>query len=40
MDASRQAGHFIHDWQEINDQVRQMIFNDARYESSLTDSIL
>jgi hypothetical protein len=28
-----QAGYFIHDWQEINDQVRQMIFNDARYQA-------
>lgn len=25
------AGYFIHDWQEITDQVRQMIFHDARY---------
>lgn len=28
-----QAGYFIHDWQEISDQVRQMIFHDARYEA-------
>lgn len=26
-----QAGYFIHDWQEITDQVRQMIFHDMRY---------
>ena len=26
-----QAGYFIHDWQEITDQVRQMIFHDPRY---------
>jgi hypothetical protein len=26
-----QAGYFIHDWQEITDQVRQMIFHDRRY---------
>jgi hypothetical protein len=26
-----EAGYFIHDWQEISDQVRQMIFQDARY---------
>lgn len=26
-----QAGYFIHDWQEITDQVRQMIFRDERY---------
>src|SRR4051812_31904423 len=24
--AREQAGYFIHDWQEINDQVRQMLF--------------
>ena len=24
-----EAGYFIHDWQEISDQVRQMIFHDA-----------
>ena len=29
-----QAGYFIHDWQEISDQVRQMIFHDARYQTS------
>jgi hypothetical protein len=28
----QQAGYFIHDWQEINGQVRQMIFRDARYQ--------
>jgi hypothetical protein len=27
------AGYFIHDWQEIGDQVRQMIFHDARYQA-------
>jgi hypothetical protein len=26
-----QAGYFNHDWQEITDQVRQMIFHDPRY---------
>jgi hypothetical protein len=26
-----QAGYFIRDWQEISDQVRQMIFHDPRY---------
>jgi hypothetical protein len=26
-----QAGYFIHDWQEITSQVRQLIFHDARY---------
>jgi hypothetical protein len=29
----QQAGYFIHDWQEIGDQVRQMIFRDARYQA-------
>jgi chaperonin GroES len=29
----KQAGYFIHDWQEISDQVRQMIFHDARYQA-------
>ncbi len=28
-----QAGYFIRDWQEIGDQVRQMIFHDARYQA-------
>ena len=28
-----QAGTFIHDWQEISGQVRQMIFHDARYQA-------
>jgi hypothetical protein len=28
-----QAGYFIRDWQEISDQVRQMIFEDARYQA-------
>jgi uncharacterized protein with von Willebrand factor type A (vWA) domain len=27
------AGYFIHDWQEIGDQVRQMIFHDPRYRA-------
>jgi hypothetical protein len=27
-----QAGYFIRDWQEIRDQVRQMIFDDVRYQ--------
>lgn len=29
--SKEQAGYFIHDWQEISDQVRQMIFQDPRY---------
>jgi hypothetical protein len=28
-----QAGYFIHDWQEIGDQVRQMIFRDPGYQA-------
>jgi|SRR5271165_492540 len=28
-----EAGYFIHDWQEISDQVRQMIFHDSRYQA-------
>jgi hypothetical protein len=28
-----QAGYFIRDWQEISDQVRQMIFRDERYQA-------
>ena len=30
---SHHAGYFIRDWQEIGDQVRQMIFRDARYQA-------
>ena len=32
----RQAGHFIREWQEIGDQVRQLIFHDARYQAIQT----
>jgi hypothetical protein len=28
-----QAGYFIRDWRELNDQVRQMIARDSRYEA-------
>jgi hypothetical protein len=28
-----QAGYFIRNWQEISDQVRQMIGKDARYQA-------
>lgn len=34
-----QAGCFIHDWQEISDQVRQMIFNDVRYQAIKTNRL-
>jgi hypothetical protein len=29
--ANSQAGYFIRDWQELSDQVRQMIAKDPRY---------
>ena len=32
----RRAGYFIQVWQEITDQVRQMIFHDARYQAIKT----
>src|ERR1051326_5867958 len=32
----REAGYFIHDWQELRDQVRQMIMKDARYKTIKT----
>jgi hypothetical protein len=28
-----EAGYFIHTWQEIGDQVRQMIFRDTRFQA-------
>ncbi len=31
--ARNEAGYFIHVWQELNDQVRQMIGRDARYQA-------
>jgi len=31
--ANPKAGYFIHDWQELRDQVRQMIMKDARYKA-------
>ena len=31
--ANQTAGYFIHDWQELRDQVRQMILDDARYKA-------
>ena len=27
-----EAGYFIRDWQDISNQVRQMVSNDARYQ--------
>src|ERR1043165_5866400 len=29
--ANREAGYFIHDWQEPRDKVRQLLLNDERY---------
>jgi hypothetical protein len=31
-----QAGYFIRDWRELNDQVRQMIARDSRYQAIKT----
>ena len=31
--ANEQAGYFIHDWQELRDQVRRMIVEDYRYKA-------
>ena len=30
--ANTEAGYFIHDWQDLLDQVRQMIMKDKRYK--------
>jgi hypothetical protein len=32
--AKDQAGYFIHEWQELRDQVRLMITHDPRYKAS------
>ena len=31
--ARQEAGYFIHDWQELSDQVRRMITQDSRYKA-------
>jgi hypothetical protein len=31
--ANEQAGYFIHDWQEIRGQVRELIVADSRYKA-------
>ena len=31
--ANTEAGYFIHDWQDLRDQVRQMIMKDDRYKA-------
>jgi hypothetical protein len=35
-----QAGYFIHDWQELRDQVRQMIIQDSRYKAIMANKEL
>ena len=35
--AKDQAGYFIRDWQELRDQVRQMIAQDPRYQAIKAD---
>ena len=37
--AHQEAGYFIHDWQELRDQVRQMIMNDDRYKAIKADAV-
>jgi hypothetical protein len=31
--ANPKAGYFIHDWQELRDQVRQLLMKDDRYKA-------
>ena len=31
--ANEQAGYFIHDWQELRGQVRELIVGDSRYKA-------
>ena len=35
----QEAGYFIHDWQELRDQVRQMIMKDDRYKAIRTGKV-
>ena len=35
----QEAGYFIHDWQELRDQVRQMIMKDERYTAIKTGKV-
>jgi hypothetical protein len=35
----QEAGYFIHDWQELRDQVRQMIKKDDRYKAIKTSKV-
>jgi hypothetical protein len=34
--ANQKAGYFIHEWQELRDQVRQLIKGDSRYKTIKT----
>jgi hypothetical protein len=31
--ANERAGYYIHDWQDLRDQVRKLIMNDPRYRA-------
>ena len=31
--SKQDSGYFIHDWQELHDQVRKMMIKDARYQA-------
>ena len=31
--SNERAGYFIHDWQELRDQVRKLLMKDARYKA-------
>jgi len=35
----QEAGYLIHDWQELRDQVRQMIMKDDRYKAIKTGKV-
>jgi len=35
----QEAAYFIHDWQELRDQVRQMIMKDDRYKAIKTGKV-
>src|SRR5439155_26985720 len=35
----QKAGYFIHDWQELHDQVRQLITKDDRYKAIKTSKV-
>ena len=37
---NEQAGYFIHDWQELRDQVRKMIVGDSRYKAIKTGQVI